>query len=65
MRWLDDGNVEYIGRAEHQVKIRGFHIELGEIELQLRRIDGEIEVTVIAQESAELVSACRLCSTEQ
>lgn len=32
VRWLDDGNVEYLGRADDQVKLRGQRIELGEIE---------------------------------
>ena len=35
-RWLPDGNVEYLGREDHQVKIRGLRIELGEIESIIR-----------------------------
>jgi amino acid adenylation domain-containing protein len=31
-RWLPDGEVEYIGRKDHQVKFHGYRIELGEIE---------------------------------
>ena len=31
-RWLPDGNIEYLGRADHQIKIRGNRVELGEIE---------------------------------
>ena len=32
VRWLADGNIEYIGRIDNQVKLRGFRIELNEIE---------------------------------
>ncbi|WP_221797924.1 non-ribosomal peptide synthetase [Oceanobacter mangrovi] len=36
-RWLDSGEVEYLGRADDQIKIRGQRVELGEIESQLRQ----------------------------
>ena len=35
-RYLFDGNIEFIGRADDQIKIRGFRVELGEIESLLR-----------------------------
>ncbi|WP_076585068.1 non-ribosomal peptide synthetase [Vibrio ostreicida] len=34
-RWLENGEVEYLGRLDHQIKIRGFRVELGEIDAQL------------------------------
>ena len=34
-RWLEDGNIEYLGRNDFQVKVRGFRIELEEIESRL------------------------------
>jgi amino acid adenylation domain-containing protein len=36
-RWMDDGNIEYLGRIDTQVKIRGFRIETGEIEARLNQ----------------------------
>ena len=35
VRWLEGGSLEYLGRADHQVKLRGYRIELGEIERTL------------------------------
>jgi len=34
-RWLEDGNIEFLGRVDHQLKIRGHRIEAGEIEDRL------------------------------
>ena len=35
VRWKADGSLDYISRADHQIKVRGFRIELGEIEARL------------------------------
>jgi acyl-coenzyme A synthetase/AMP-(fatty) acid ligase len=47
-RYLRDGNVEFLGRLDGQVKIRGQRIELGEIESALRDIDGVCDAVAIA-----------------
>ncbi|POO79777.1 non-ribosomal peptide synthetase [Bacillus sp. MBGLi97] len=49
-RWLPNGNIEFIGRIDHQVKIRGQRIELGEIEHQLQTHDRVQESVVLAVE---------------
>ena len=51
-RFADDGRIEYLGRADHQVKLRGFRIELGEVESALRSHTGVCEVVVVAREDA-------------
>ncbi|MCM3007886.1 amino acid adenylation domain-containing protein [Bacillus subtilis] len=49
-RWLPDGNIEYLGRIDHQVKIRGNRIEIGEVETALLNIREVQETVVIARE---------------
>lgn len=49
-RWLPDGNIELLGRIDHQVKIRGHRIELGEITAALRRHAGVQDAVVIMRE---------------
>ncbi|GGN01336.1 non-ribosomal peptide synthetase [Streptomyces fuscichromogenes] len=47
-RWLEDGSVEYLGRLDTQVKIRGHRIELGEIEHVMRGVAGVTDCAAIA-----------------
>ena len=44
--WLSDGNIEYLGRTDHQVKVRGHRIELGEIDSQVLAYSSSIKTVV-------------------
>ncbi|MCY1022279.1 non-ribosomal peptide synthetase [Pyxidicoccus sp. MSG2] len=51
-RYREDGRIEFLGRADHQVKLRGFRIELGEIEELLQRHPGIGETAVVLRQPA-------------
>ncbi|MDC8016188.1 non-ribosomal peptide synthetase [Tahibacter soli] len=51
-RWLPNGTLEYLGRNDFQVKVRGFRIEPGEIESRLAALLGVREAVVVARDDA-------------
>ncbi|MFD3330099.1 amino acid adenylation domain-containing protein [Streptomyces sp. NPDC058701] len=50
VRWGADGQLDYIGRVDHQVKVRGHRLELGEIETVLTGLPGVARAVVVARE---------------
>ncbi|MFE3323800.1 amino acid adenylation domain-containing protein [Streptomyces sp. NPDC059176] len=50
VRWGADGQLEYLGRTDHQVKIRGHRIELGEVEAELTRQPDVARAVVVAHD---------------
>jgi len=66
-RWLPDGNIEYLGREDHQVKIRGLRIELGEIENTIREFPGITDCVALVKkysESVILIVAYVVCKSD-
>lgn len=51
-RWRPDGKLEFLGRRDTQVKVRGFRVELGEVETALTRLPGVRRASVVVDESA-------------
>lgn len=49
-RWLPSGDLEFLGRVDHQVKVRGYRVELGEIEDALTAHPDVSEAAVLARE---------------
>ncbi len=50
VRWLPSGELEFLGRTDRQVKVRGFRVELGEIEAALAEHPAVREAAVLARE---------------
>ncbi|MDX2683818.1 AMP-binding enzyme, partial [Streptomyces sp. NY05-11A] len=49
-RWSGAGRLEYVGRSDAQVQLRGFRVELGEIEAVLSRHDAVVDLAVVVRD---------------
>jgi acyl carrier protein len=52
VRWLADGSLEYLGRNDHQIKLRGFRVELSEVEAVLAQQAGVAQALVVVHKTA-------------
>lgn len=58
VRWSPDGNIEFLGRIDNQVKLRGLRIELGEIEAHVSKYP---QITTTAVDVKEVCGAQHIC----
>ena len=49
-RYLRDGNIEFLGRADYQVKVRGYRIELREVEIEIEKSPLVKQAVVVVRE---------------
>ncbi|WP_406170455.1 non-ribosomal peptide synthetase [Streptomyces canus] len=57
-RWRSDGRLEFLGRRDTQIKIRGFRVEIGEIENALLRVAGVRDGAVVVVRGTQLAAFC-------
>jgi amino acid adenylation domain-containing protein/FkbH-like protein len=56
-RYLADGRVEFLGRLDHQLKVRGFRVETGEIESVLRQHEAVAQAVLVARRDGPAAAA--------
>jgi tyrocidine synthetase-3 len=64
-RWMPDGSIEFLGRIDHQVKLRGFRVEIGEIESHLVNHKAIKEAVVTTVEKNEDKYLCAYIVSSQ
>lgn len=66
-KWMPDGNIAFLGRKDHQVKLRGFRIELEEIETAIQRSSEAIQqvVTIVKTHLNEEVLVAYYTATQE
>ncbi|ORX77432.1 acetyl-CoA synthetase-like protein [Anaeromyces robustus] len=66
-KWTENGDIEYLGRIDFQVKIHGQRIELGEIESIIKEIEGIVHCIVIdkKKENEEKFLMCYFVSSDE
>ena len=64
-RYWSDGNIEFLGRLDNQVKINGYRVELGEIETALRKIQGITEAFVLVRMENKIEDLCAVLVEEE
>jgi amino acid adenylation domain-containing protein len=52
-RWTEDGELEYLGRIDRQVQVRGYRVEPGEVEARLEDLDGVDDAVVVVRQRGE------------
>jgi amino acid adenylation domain-containing protein len=51
-RYLPDGDIDIVGRGDHQIKVNGYRIEAGEVETRLASVDAVRQAVVVRQDAA-------------
>ncbi|WP_460454876.1 non-ribosomal peptide synthetase, partial [Arenimonas aestuarii] len=51
--WKSDGQLQFLGRSDTQIKIRGFRVEIGEVEHHLKAISGVVAAAVVVETGSD------------
>ena len=64
VRWLPEGNLQFLGRSDRQLKVRGFRVEPSDIETHLLRLEGVRAAAVVLSASGERISVVAYVTLE-